>query len=265
MLLNSVVIVLREVLEAALMISILLATSRRSRLHGRWLGIALPTGLGGAIVYARYLGPISETFDGFGQELLNATLHALVFAALLGVVFLVVRLRGRIAGAGRLLPALMAVAVALATTQEGAEIIVYVTGFLQLSNFLGSVGIGSLAGAGIGFSIGVLFYYLLLALPARRAMWISVALLAVVAASMCLQAAKLLIQSDFLTADGPVWDTSWLLAENSLPGQLLYALVGYEATPSLVEIAAYAGSLLIICAAAALGLTIFSETNGADS
>jgi high-affinity iron transporter len=258
-LLNSVVIVLREVLEAALMISILLATSRRLRLSLRWLVVAIVVGLAGAIAYARFLGAVSELFDGVGQELLNATLQVGVFLSLLIVVFLVVGQQRKTHVSSSFLPVMMAATVALAVSQEGAEIIIYVFGFVQMSDFLSSVAVGSIAGAGIGFSVGVLFYYLLLALPAGRALWISLSLLGLVGASMCGQATKLLIQADWLSAATPIWDTSWLIGEDSLFGQLLYALIGYEATPSLIEVAAYVGGLGVIIIAALLGWSLLAR------
>jgi high-affinity iron transporter len=87
-------------------------------------------------------------------------------------------------------------------------------------------------------------------------------LLAAVAASMSLQASKLLIQADFLSAAAPLWDSSWLVEEDSLFGQLLYALMGYEATPSLVEVIAYAGSLLVVITVAWLGYAVFAQKTG---
>jgi len=252
-LLNSVVIVLREVLEAALMISILLAASRRLQLSLRWLVVAIIAGLAGAISYAHFLGAISELFDGVGQELLNATLQVGVFLSLLIVVFLIAGQQRKTQVSTSLLSVMMAAAVALAVAQEGSEIFIYVAGFVQMSDFLSSVAVGSIAGAGIGFSVGVLFYYLLLALPAGRALWMSLGLLGLVGASMCIQAAKMLIQADWLSAAAPIWDTSWLIGEDSVFGHLLYALIGYEATPSLIEVAAYVGSLGVILIAALLG------------
>jgi high-affinity iron transporter len=262
MLLNSVVIVLREVLEAALMISILLVISRQLELKLRWLAVALISGLLGASVYARYLAAVSEMFDGVGQEIVNAALKISVAFALLIIVFLVIRQHVRRGAPGKLLASMMAVAVTLAASQESAEIIVYVTGFLQMKEYVSPVGFGALTGAGIGLSVGVLFYYLLLALPARRTLWLSVILLSLVTASMSIQAAKLLIQADWLAAAGPVWDTTWLVGEGSLPGQMLYALVGYEATPSLVEVLVYAGSLVVMLLVVAMAWRLPLDRSG---
>ncbi|MFA5549165.1 MAG: hypothetical protein WDA10_11530, partial [Porticoccaceae bacterium] len=51
----------------------------------------------------------------------------------------------------------------------------------------------------------------------------------------------MLIQSDWLPGGAILWDSSALLPEDSLAGQLFYALVGYEASPSLTQAIAYGG------------------------
>ena len=143
----------------------------------------------------------------------------------------------------------MALTVTLAITREGAEILVYVSGFWNVSDFFSAVALGSVIGACIGFSVGVLIYYLLLAQPIKWALPTSVLLIHLIAAGMASQATRLLIQADWIPAAGPMWDTSSILSEQSLTGQLLYALVGYEASPSGIEVVAYVGSVLIVATA----------------
>jgi high-affinity iron transporter len=259
MLINSVVIVLREVLEAALMVSVLLAASRLLQISSRWLVIALTLGLVGAATYGQLLDPISELFEGVGQELFNALLQYAAFAALAVVSFLIARYRGGLGGQKSILPTMMAAAVALAVTREGSEILIYVTGFVQITDFFSSVGVGSLAGAAIGSSVGVLFYYLLLALPLRRALTISLVLLGLAAAGMSAQATGLLIQADWITVAGPVWDSSGFIAEDSLTGQLLYALIGYEASPSAIEVTTYVASIIVMALSVIVGWTLFAN------
>ena len=45
-----------------------------------------------------------------------------------------------------------------------------------------------------------------------------------------------------------MWDTSWLLTEGSLFGQLLHTLIGYTAQPTQLQLIAYVGALLIMAA-----------------
>ena len=79
MFLNSVVIVLREVLEAAVLVSALLALARSVHLGQRWLWLALPLAAIGVALYASFLAVITDALDGAGQEVLNASLQAGVY------------------------------------------------------------------------------------------------------------------------------------------------------------------------------------------
>lgn len=259
MLVNSVIIVLREVLEAALMIGVLLAVSRFLQLSSRWVFFALLFGLSGAMAYGYFLDPVSELFEGVGQELFNAALQFAIFSVLAVIVFHIARHLGEPRNQGSLLPVLMAIAVALGVTREGSEIFIYVLGFVQLNDFFSSVGLGSLTGACIGFSVGVLFYYFLLALPDRRALLVALVLLSLTASGLCAQATKLLIQADWITISRPLWDMSGILPEDSLPGQLLYALIGYEASPSATEVAVHVTSLAVVALSGLAGWFIFRE------
>lgn len=246
MLLNSVVIVLREVLEAALMMSVLLAGGRFLRLSHRWAIVALGFGLFGAVSYGYLQEPVSNLFEGVGQEVCNAMLQIATFVFLAVTVFAVSRRMKEPVRLARALPIFMATAVALAITREGAEILVYVSGFWAMNDYFSAVGVGSLIGACIGCSVGVLIYFLLLAQPAKRAMPICIFLLILIAAGMSSQATRLLIQADWLTSAGALWNTSAILPEDSLVGQLLYALIGYEASPAAKEIVVHVGSMLLV-------------------
>ncbi|WP_455384520.1 FTR1 family protein, partial [Acidihalobacter prosperus] len=70
--LGSAVIVFREVLEAALIISIVMGATRGVAARGRWVLGGIAAGVGGAIVVAAFAGAISNAVEGRGQELLNA-------------------------------------------------------------------------------------------------------------------------------------------------------------------------------------------------
>jgi high-affinity iron transporter len=118
--------------------------------------------------------------------------------------------------------------------------------------------VGSLIGACIGFSVGVLIYYLLVAQPSERALPVSLVLLFLIAAGMSSQATRLLIQADWISTAGALWNTSAFLSEESLLGQLLYALVGYEASPAAIEVAVHAGSMVVVAALYFVGRSIGS-------
>lgn len=254
MLIDSVIIVLREVLEAALLIAMLLAAAHRlePRVRFRFArGIAL--GTVGAVLFGMLLLHASGWFDGAGYELLNSGLRLLIYLNILTVLGL---LAGAWSGSARpstWLSAAMVAVVALAITREGAEILLYFSSFMRQLGATSDALTGVALGLGVGMSSGALFYYALIALPPLTAQGTIVGLLALMGAGKCTQAITLLVQADWLPAQSKLWDSSTLLSESSLPGQLLAPLIGYEATPPPLQVAAYLASLGAALAIFALG------------
>lgn len=245
MLLTAVIIVLREVLEAALIVSVLLALSGTLPVSRRWAVWGIGLGLLGAVVYAAGTATVSDWFDGVGQEVVNALIQFFIYFCLLLFVLLFHRSRERDLPTANVLSRLMVVTVSLAIMREGSEIFIYLSSFTSDPELLEPILLGGMVGAGIGISVGVLAYYLLLNVNRAWSPYISVAVLALVAAGMIGQATLLLIQADWLPAQAPLWDSSAWVPEDSVTGQLLYALIGYEATPTPIQALAYFGGLLL--------------------
>lgn len=99
---------------------------------------------------------------------------------------------------------------------------------------------------GIGVSLGVLLYAALRALPANFASNVCYLLLAFIGAGMVMQSTMLLEQVDWLLAGEQLWDSSFLISEHSITGQLLYAVFGYEATPGINQVLLYGASLAAV-------------------
>jgi len=246
MLLNSVIIVLREVLEAGLLISVLLALSKTFNINFRWLIVAITFGFIGAVVYAMNLGVISELFEYTGQEVTNATLQIIIYISLVFLVIFIQALEKPTNLKNKKISLLMSIPIMLAIIREGSEIIIYFSGFIHNSEQVLSVIMGSFIGAGIGASIGVLIYYSILTRKSETLLMISKCALIVVATGLLSQSIPLLIQVDILEAYEPLWDTSSILSEKSMLGQLLYAVLGYESTPAPQQVAVYVAGIGII-------------------
>ena len=105
---------------------------------------------------------------------------------------------------------------------------------------------GASIGLGIGVSMGVFFYHSIGAIPESKARWCLLVLLALVAAGMSLQASQFLLQADLLPTTTVLWDSSEWLPESSLVGQLLYALLAYEASPSNLQVGIYTVCLALM-------------------
>ncbi len=246
MLLNSVIIILREVLEASLLISVLLVFSKQLNLSYRWIVWALVIGFSGAFFYAANISSVSGWFDGVGQELTNALLQQGIFILLLFIIILVVLQFRRKNANTHILTIMMGLIVSLAIIREGSEIFIYLTNFTQAKDLFLIVISGAVIGAGIGCSIGIIVYYLLCNIASRWSLNVGSVLLILIAAGMVSQASLLLIQADWLPSQLPLWDSSDFISEQSVIGQLLYAVIGYEATPTPIQAGLYCGALTLL-------------------
>lgn len=233
--LSALIIVFREVLEAGLIISALLAAAHIRNTGTRGLTIGLCCGIVGALIIANHMDAISNIGDGIGQELLNALLDIVIIVMLAGSSAAGFRER-----AHPLLAWFAATAIACAVSREFSEIVIYASGFSTSVSAFIPVFIGGAIGTGIGVSIGALLYYLLVYQPAKRALLVTALLLALIAAGMGAEAIGYFDQAGLAPAQQPLWDTTPWLAEGSIGGQLLHALIGYEATPTPLQAGAYA-------------------------
>ncbi|MCP5319588.1 MAG: FTR1 family protein [Pseudomonadales bacterium] len=238
MLLTTAVLVLRETLEATVVVSVLLAWSVLHRRSRGWAWWAFGAGIAGSALYAAQVDVVSEWFDFAGMEVVNAGMHVLICAMLSVLAW---RPTAHPAPTSPML-----VVVALAVVREGFEILLYLSGFAADHRAWGTVLLGSVLGAGIGVSIGALLFYLAVGMPRERALWFARVLIALFAGNMAAQAVLLLIQADWISTGAPLWNTSHLLAEDSIVGQLLYALIGYEATPSVWQVVAYGATFCLM-------------------
>ena len=78
---------------------------------------------------------------------------------------------------------------------------------------------GGAFGVALGAALSALIYLGLLAVPAHRLFAVTTGLITLLAAGLAAQAVFFLQQADYFQGMAtPVWDTSWLLSDDSLPG-----------------------------------------------
>lgn len=252
MLLTSVIVVLREVLESALLISVLIALSGTLGITRRWVVWALGLGLAGAIGFSLGINTVSDWFDGVGMEVVSAFMQGIIYLLLVAFALLVLWDSSRARTGSLLIRMIMVLIVALAVAREGVEVLIYMYAHTEsLPHFIQAL-TGAVIGAAIGISIGVLLYYLLSYPAIGKSPTTGLVLLALIGAGLLSQAVLLLIQADWVPSYLPLWDTTDWLSESSVTGQLLYVLVGYEATPTAIQVSFYFGALILLLAIAIL-------------
>ena len=95
--------------------------------------------------------------------------------------------------------------------------------------------------------MGYALYKGLLRIPMRWFFSATSILVLLLAAGMASQAARYLIQADLIpTLISPLWDTSTVLPEKSIPGMLLHSLIGYDARPAGMQLVFYVVTLVCI-------------------
>jgi high-affinity iron transporter len=256
--LPTLVIVFREVFEAGLIVGIVMAVTSGVAERGRWIAGGVAAGVFGACIVAVFTGGLSELFGGTGQELFNASI--LGFAVLMlgwhnvwmarhgRELAAEMREAGAAVVAGSKSLAALAGVVAIAVLREGSEVVLFLYGVAAAG---GGAGVGMLIGGAIGLALGALVCLLayrgLIIIPTRHLFAVTSTLIALVAAGMAAQAIAFLEQADILTTlDQTVWDTSWILSDESILGRALHTLVGYVDQPTVMQLIVYAGVLAVI-------------------
>ena len=243
MLLDTIILVVRETIEAGLLMSVLLSISKQHKRTSYWLFFGVVFGAIAARFYSLNFRTISESFDYTGQELLNAMLQ---FSSYCLMMMIIVWLILGIAERKRSLVLVFVVAITLTVTQELTEIMILYTGFFQSGVQAQQVLTSGFVGLTIGISFGVICFHMITAWEGRVSKTIQITALAFIACRVLVQAIQRLNQVDWISTGKPLWNSAWLLNESSLMGQVAYAIVGYEATPSMLEVVAYALTLIIV-------------------
>lgn len=264
--LGTGLLVFREVLEAALIVSIVCAATRGVHARGRWVGAGIGFGVLGALLVAFFADTLAAAVSGIGQELFNASvlLAAVVMIAWHAIwmashgkelAHQMKAVGGAVQAGSRPLSALLIV-VAIAVLREGSEVVLFLYG--QAASGAGPLEIAGGIALGIigGVAIGFLLYFGLLGIPMRYFFSATNWLMLLLAAGLASQAAGFLIQADVLPALGNrVWDTSGLLSDASLLGKTLHTLIGYDARPAGMQLLFYA----ITAAAIAIGMRVWGH------
>jgi len=254
------IIVFREVLEASLIVSIVLAASKGTRARGLWVSGGIGLGVIGACLVAGFAAEIAAAVAGMGQELFNATI---LFAAvgMLGwhnvwmgrhgkEMAMEASALGRDVAAGARPLYALALVVGIAVLREGSETVLFLYGVAAgggggLVNMLGGGAAGIIGGAIVGAGL----YLGLLRIPSRHLFAVTSWMILFLAAGLASQGAAFLAQADVLPAFGnEVWDTSWLVSDDSVPGRVLHVLLGYVARPAGIQLVFWAATVAVLLA-----------------
>jgi high-affinity iron transporter len=263
--LATLLIVFREMLEAGQVVGIVLAATEG--LAGRAVAIigGIGAGVFGAAVVAGFADVIAGAAEGVGQELFTAgVLTAAVGMLTFHTAWMSRHGRklgtelsafGRAASIGDKSLLALGGVVGLAVMREGSEVVLFLYGIAVSAHESAAAMIfGGVIGLLLAGVVSYALYRGLLTIPMRHFFTVTNWLIALLAAGMAGQAAAVLASADIIPAWGErIWNTSFVLSDDSWLGRALHALIGYSAAPSGIQIAAYVATLILIITVAKLG------------
>ncbi len=258
--LPTFLIFFREILEIAIILSVVLAATRGIAGRNRWVWIGIGGGLLGSALVALFADNISESMEGMGQEMFNA---AVLLAASVMIAWTVIWMQtharemvkkikdtGKSITDGETPLYTVAIIVSLAMWREGAEIVLFMYGILSsteeslLAITMGGIG-GTIAAGALGFAI----YFGLIKISTKYVFKVTGWMLILLACGMSAHAAGYLTAADAVPVLVPeLWDTSAILSESSMLGKILHAMLGYTERPSGIQGVFYVATLLVILA-----------------
>jgi len=256
--LATLIIVFREVIEAGLIVGIVLAATKGVPRRGLWVSYGVAGGVAGACLVAAFAGQIASLFAGSGQEFFDASVLLLAVCMLTWhnvwmsghgrQMAKEMKEMGAQVSAGERSLAALAIVVGVAVLREGSEVVLFLYGIASQG---GTTHAGMLMGGALGLAggaaVSALLYYGLLAIPAHRLFSVTAGLITLLAAGMAAQAILFIQQAGYLEYfTSTVWDTSWLLPQDSIVGRLLHTLIGYSDTPNGAQLLVYAATALTI-------------------
>lgn len=255
--LAALLLVFREVLEAALVITIVMAATRGVQGRMRYILSGVGMGVLGALALAGFTDTLSRQFDGAGLEIFNALV---LFSAVALLTWHVVWMSshgrelaaemksvGRAVSDGTRPLSALAIVIAAAVLREGAEIVLFMQGLWVGATNTTPLLLGSFGGLCAGMIFGALLYFGMLRIPLKHLFSTSNYLLIAIAAGMAAKAANYLVAANVLPQLSPrVWDSSAILADDSWVGQTLSAFIGYTATPSGIQLLFFGTTIVLM-------------------
>lgn len=257
----SFLVTLREGVEIALVITILLgylrSTGQRRYFRAIWLGvgvaaaICLAIGAGLEIASRELDSQVVEGFEGFTMLFAVALLTAMAFWMKRQSRGISAELRAHVdqaLGAGSV--AALVLLAASSVGREGLE----TTLFLFAGSATAGAGLNFVLGGVLGFAaaafIGAGIYHGSSRIPLKPFFTISGVVVIVLAAGLASNGLAHLHESGLLANLGSrPWDTDTLVASTSTLGQFLNTLLGYDSAPALSQIVLYWCYLIGVAAA----------------
>lgn len=255
--LPSFLLSLREGIEAALIIGIVIGTlqkiNRTDLVKTVWIGAACAAAV--SLLAAIVLNKVGTSLEGEAEEIFEGFTMLVAAGVLTWMIFWMSRqarqLRSELESGVRRAVSLAGYGAIFllaftAVVREGIELALFLTAAAMTSSPQ-AVMTGALLGLGTAILLGWSLFTSIVRLDLRRFFQVTGVLLVLFAAGLVAHGVHEFNELGWIPPIiEHIWDINLLLDENASFGQLLTALFGYNANPSLSEILAYIGYFVVI-------------------
>jgi high-affinity iron transporter len=258
--LSTFIIALREGLEAALIVGILVAylvkTGRKALLAPLWAGVALAVLV--SLAAGAFLTITSTELSPRGEEFFAGTTSFLAVGFVTWMVFWMKRtarhlkgqLEGQMSTAVLAGPLALAAAAFFAVVREGLETSLFIYANFKTVSSTPSATVGLVLGLGLAITLGYLIYRSSIKINLSKFFNYTGIALIVVAAGVLSYGIHEYQELGWLPgADFFVWDVTSVITKESLLGGVLAGTIGFDTTTSLLQFVlwgAYLAAVLYI-------------------
>ena len=259
--LSALLITLREGLEAALIIGIILAylarTDNRQGFKPVWFGVSLAvlsSLIAGVVIFilaGEFSGQAEEIFEGLAMFVAAGVLTWMIFWMRKQAINIKAHLHAQIQSVLTSGSSLGLVLLAfVVVVREGIETVLFLFAATRVAESPLLFTIGGFLGLAIAIGIGYSIYKGTSKLNLRTFFNVTSIVLIVFAAGLLTHGMHEFHEAGIIPpVVEHIWDINHILPEESVFGRFLVAIVGYNGNPSLVEVVTY-----IIYLALALGI-----------
>ncbi len=257
--LSTFIIALREGLEAALIVGILVAyivrTDRRHLLKALWSGvsvaIAASLALGGVLSFT------SADLSTRGEELFAGVTSFIAVALVTWMVFWMKRtartlrdqLHGKVDSAVMTGPISLALVAFFAVLREGLETALFIYTNFKTVGAASSATVGLILGLALAVALGYLIYNRSVKLNLSKFFTVTGVALIIVAAGVLSYGVHEFQELGWLPgADTYLWDVTPWIAKESILGSILGGTIGFDTTTSIVQFIAWSIYLVAVLA-----------------
>lgn len=238
-------IVLREILEVCFLLAMIFAAIKQHPKKWQILFMGIYGGIITSAAIAFIFYKAKSLFEENAQEYLNIVIISASIICIAITLFWINnhldKLKQKLLKSveeSSLLPIIIVIALAIA--REGMELILLMHGVTAAGAVATDLIFGMIFGTLAGISLAMLIYKGMLRIPNRYFFRIINIMLILITAGMAAQLASYLEASDLITSfSSNLWDSSWLISDNSLVGKILHSVMGYAAKPTGLQIIFY--------------------------